>query len=153
MADDARLAALSKELDAALARINAMQGGGAAAPKPRLTERASRHVARHGGRLAQAGLAGCVFAVAVGRLSLQQQHRAAEAAWSEERAALASARDAAVADADALRASLWAEAEGGWGPVPRGRLLALLKGREEEGGGGGGGGGAARPTPARPAMI
>ena len=153
MADDARLAALSKELDAALARINAMQGAASAA-KLRLTERASRHVARHGGRLAQAGLAGCVFAVAVGRLSLQQQHRAAEAAWSEERAALAAGRDAALADADALRAALRAEAEGGWAPVPRGRLLALLKGREEEGGkGGGGGGGAARPAPARPAMI
>lgn len=153
MADDARLAALSKELDAALARINAMQG--AAKQKVPLKERTARHVARHGGRLAQAALAGCVFAVAVGRLSLQQQHRAAEAGWAEERETLVAARDVAVAEAAALRASLRAEAEGGWGPVPRGRLLALLQkeGGRADNGGGGGGGAAARPAAARPSMI
>lgn len=142
--EDARLAALSKELDAAVSRINALQGGGgtgatgsadspsnqavastsSSSPsqkKPPFRARASSHLSRHGNRLTSALLAGCAFAIAAGRLSDSRERREAEAAWADERRELEARAEAAEA---ALRD-------------------AMLRLRSERGGGseGGGGGG------------
>jgi len=74
MSDDARLARLSGELDAALARINALQQGTADTKKPPLPSRVAAHVNRRGSLILNAALAGAAFAVAAGRLSMQRQH-------------------------------------------------------------------------------
>ena len=74
MSDDARLARLSGELDAALARITALQEGGGSATKKALPSRVAAHVSRRGSLILNVALAGATFAVAAGRLSLQRQH-------------------------------------------------------------------------------
>ena len=153
--EDARLAALSKELEAAVSRINALQGGGGGAKaggaagsaessnqaagaastpsssssssrEPPLRARASSHLARHGNRLTSALLAGCAFAVAAGRLSDAWERREAEAGWEAERLELVGRAEAAEA---ALREAMLRMGSGRGG------------GGGGEGGEGGGGGG------------
>ena len=77
MSDDARLARLSGELDAARARIDALKNG----KKTPLPSRVAAHVSRRGSLILNAALAGATFAVAAGRLSLQRQHEVRE--WIE----------------------------------------------------------------------
>jgi hypothetical protein len=140
--EDARLAALSRELDAAVARINALQSGGrskagtvpsiqavnqastsstsstststssSAKQQTPFRARASSHFARHGSRLTSALLAGCAFAVAAGRLSDARERREAAAAWEAERRELEGRAEAAES---ALKEAMARLNEGGGG--------------------------------------
>jgi hypothetical protein len=71
MSSQQKLGEISRALNKSIERMDAMQRGKAAP----FSDQLRQHIAKNRGNLTNIILAGCVFAVAIGRFNLNQQHQ------------------------------------------------------------------------------
>lgn len=132
MASEQKLGDISKALKESIDRVDALQQRKSLP----LAVRLRQHLAKNSGSVTNILLAGCIFAVAAGRLNQQRQHQADKDVWEKEKGKLTSERsrleeelNACKNSSECLEAEVRAELERkGWNrkALPD-RILTVLQ--------------------------
>ncbi|CAL8467775.1 g7313 [Coccomyxa elongata] len=135
MASEQKLGEISKALKDSIQRVDALQQRKSLP----LAVRLRQHLAKNSGNVTNVLLAGCIFAVAAGRLNQQSQHQADKDMWEQEKERLTSEKtrleeelNACKKASESLEADVRAELERkGWNrkSLPD-RILIVLQRRK-----------------------